>query len=590
MSKNIGQLHVTIRAATVRERPCGNGGWRGTAPVAPLRSRLRFIVLILALAWGGACRVACAANELGPGGEVINGAGAEDAADESNKYLGSVYKDEVAGIVIAPPAGSRVVARAGRELMSFVNEAKQWVGSVQSLTLKDKMDVKQYMQQSVDALNKEFRGVQIDDRKEIQFQTFEAGRLTTKFSGGEGGKGQTGKITLYRQDLVVRTGDNQFMLLTMYTPLKDRAEAEKTFDAMIKSFVILDKKVVAEKRYAASLLGKKWLADRSAEELKTKLSSTPQVFRIQVGGMGGKPGSDVGFVRFDAMEKQQKEGPGVMLVVSTRTWPADGAVQGANIAFWRYKRDGKEDRPGYSTWENSTKYLKRGENLPGGKYTFWYTEFGILMEEGNTRLDEATLKELQKEREDLLQRRDIPADRIPPAIEPIQKMNHLIVSYAGDPTQGFNDPNKGTDVRIPEIRPAVLPKILEYTWTRVVDLSKPSEMLFVVYNSATRKLAMRTFSVVGPSVITLDGRSVSCVKCTDEMESASTTLWVDGSGKVLKMLTSDQSMLSSAAWDDVAKMWRTREEFGVWERGAGTGMGVEGGGGGRGGPSLGGLL
>jgi len=33
--------HKTIRAATVRERPCGSGGGGGTAPVASSRSRLR---------------------------------------------------------------------------------------------------------------------------------------------------------------------------------------------------------------------------------------------------------------------------------------------------------------------------------------------------------------------------------------------------------------------------------------------------------------------------------------------------------------------------------------------------------------------
>ena len=507
---------------------------------------------------------------------LIGGSGSiakANAVEESSPYLGNLHKDEVAGIIIAPPTGAKVFERAELSLMSFVHEEKQWGGSVMSVMLKEKMNISKYMTQSVVKLSETFRGVRVVSSNELKFQKFDAGRLTTTLEaevsavgGGKGGAKE--KIALFRQDLIVQQGENQFMLLTMSTPVKDRAEAEQTFEAMIKTFVILNKDEVGKKRWAAMQEGKKWLAKRSADELKGKLIAVPQVFRIKLAGVRGGGSSDVGFLRFDEMEKDQQEGKGVMVVVSTRTWLDEESVQNANIAFWRYTNDGRAVRQGYSSWENRNASLKYGKEYPGGKYEFWVTEYGKLIEEANTRLDAATIEMLKKEREALLQRRDIPANQIPPAIEPIQKVNRLQVSYAGDRMQDFTNNNKGIDRGIPdmEFRPAVLPKILEYTWPRVVDLTKPSEMMFVVYNSAASQLTYRFLAVVGPTVIKLDGQNVNCFKCTDETDGKGWTYWVDANGKILKGLSTDQATIEPTTQAEMERLWGRRKEYGTWPK------------------------
>src|SRR5689334_12016242 len=94
-------------------------------------------LMLLALA---APALAAPVIELGPNGE-----GLDVPADDPSRYLGNLYKDEAAGFEIAPPAGARIINRSGLELVSFVRDDKQWGGSVQAVTIKVAMNVKQYM-------------------------------------------------------------------------------------------------------------------------------------------------------------------------------------------------------------------------------------------------------------------------------------------------------------------------------------------------------------------------------------------------------------------------------------------------------------
>jgi hypothetical protein len=141
-------------------------------------------------------------------------------------------------------------------------------------------------------------------------------------------------------------------------------------------------------------------------------------------------------------------------------------------------------------------------------------------------------------------------------IEPRATMH---VTWQGDPTQVFNDEqSRGLDMQVPAEAPAVLPKILEYAWPRVVDLSKPTEMSFVVYNSQARKPALRTLSVKGKEKVMINGREVEAIRCTDELDPGSTTLWVDGTGKILTMRTSDQTVLTPTTVEEMQALWKNK--------------------------------
>jgi hypothetical protein len=343
---------------------------------------------------------------------------------------------------------------------------------------------------------------------------------------------------------------NQFIALEYFTPLKDKAEATATFDAMVDSFEIFDKEQVAKRRVLAIEAGKKWLAQRTAEELKAKLLPD-QLFRVKVAG------KDIGYMLFKELEVRQAESLGIRLGIISKTFFSEGRdVEALNLAFWAYSHDDKgAPRPAYSEWENKSKTLATGKQYPGGQYVFWVKEAGTLNEEGGSPIPESVRKELEQERQALIRKKVLTPSQMPPPITESLKQSHLIVTYMGDPTQDFHEANKGINVVIPDFRPAVLPKILEYTWPRLTDLTKPSEMTFAVFNSTSRKMTLRTFSVIGSERIRVQGKLTDSVKCTDEMDNTGTTLWVDNTGRILKMLTSDQTLMEPTTIGTMQELW-----------------------------------
>ncbi len=453
------------------------------------------------------------------------GGGRDDSgnSEDLGQYLGSIYKDEIAGIKIAPPAGSRVINRAGLDLVSFVNDAKQWGGSVRMSIVKDKMTVDDYLSSTVQELGRSFRGVQVLESRDLTFQGHKAGRLSASMEADMGaapgqGKGQT--VALYRQQLIVQMGDNQFIVLMLYVPLKDRDSATTTFNAMVGTFEILDQMALAKKRAEGAAAGKEWLTKRTADGLRATLNPQPQYFRVKVGG------ADIGFLRFDEIETNREATKGIQVTVTSRTFNPDGSgLTAQNVEYWAYSGALPPDRrSNYSAWTNTAEQTMNQPNIPAAKQTFWVRELGTSQIEGISRFSPEELADLQKQREEMLKDKNLPSDKIPPPIEVPVKQYHVHVNFEGDNLQAAKPP---FDARITMDHPAVLLTTLEYLWPRGVDLSKPSQMVFVVYSTTQKKLVFRTLSVEGKDHIVINKQGVDCVKCLDEMDPASTTMWVD---------------------------------------------------------------
>ena len=137
-----------------------------------------------------------------------------NSGEDLGQYLGPIYKDEVAGIKIAPPVGSRIINRAGLDLVSFVNDAKQWGGDVQMVMVKQKMSIADYLTSTAGELGKTFRDVQVIDSRELTFQGHDAGRISISMQaelGAIAGKKNTGGpaeiVSLFRQQLVVQLAE-----------------------------------------------------------------------------------------------------------------------------------------------------------------------------------------------------------------------------------------------------------------------------------------------------------------------------------------------------------------------------------------------
>ncbi len=499
-----------------------------------------------------------AATPLGPDGRPMAGA-AEAAPDDAAMLLGPTYKDERAGIRMSPPTGARMISRAGLELVSYVQDQKQWNGSVERVILKEPLNAAQYAKTLAADLSNNYRGVQILDSRDLTMAGKDASRVAASMEGTATKTGAS--IPFYRQWLLIHTGQQEFVAMTLFTPLRDKAQATRTFDAMVANFELLDPAKVEVLRKKAVDVGRTWLAQCTAEQLLAKMNNQPQLFRMKINN------EDVGYIQFSeyadpppAIKSAVVGLHGFFLAVDSRSFPRGDArvlaVFGHNMAYWSYSKDRSGvEQPFHSVWDNLTTTNAIDPSHPGQGMAFWLREAGVLDREGS-RIPAEDLARLKKQREEMVRQGDPAAKLPPPVIEPRFTIH---VTWQGDVTQIFNDDqSRGIEAVIPNEAPAPLPKVLEYTWPRLVDLTKPSEMSFVVYNSAARKLALRTLSVKGNERVTINGRPVDAIKCTDELDPGSTTLWVDSTGKILMMRTSDQTVLTPTTAEEMQGLWKNR--------------------------------
>jgi hypothetical protein len=537
------RFHVSVLlvAATMAAASVAHAG----APAAPSRATAAAPAPVPAAS--GTPSTPAGARPQIDGATLVNRNPVEDSA-----FLGAVYKSEAEGFRIAPPAGSRIIKRSGIDLMSFVVDSKSWGGSVQRIVLDQVMSLEDFVKTTKNELTTggTFKGVQILDEKYLRKDNYPTARLNLSMEAELGpaipqamaekmGIKQataTERVALYRQQLIARIKDNQFMVLIMYTPLKDRADAAKVFDMVVGQYQLFDPVAMKDRRKQAADAGKAWLAKQSADQFVPKLILQPAYYRMLVGG------KDVGYVRFDENNKEpnpkggaglvdaeRDNRKGVVLHINSRSFPDDGQViYGQNEAFWSFsKSPSGKALPDYSCWINLSK-IRALQQVPahqlrGGQPTVqvvtpWMQETGTLSQ----------------------------AD----------KPHRLLVTLTGDATQKLP---QGVDQIIPAEATAPLPKFLEYTWTRLVDLTKPSEMSFFVFDSAGTKLALRNLIVTGQKeVVTIDGQAVACYKCIDEVDPNSTTIWTDKDGRIQMMCTSDQSIMIPTTEAAMTAKWSSR--------------------------------
>ncbi len=100
-----------------------------------------------------------------------------------------------------------------------------------------------------------------------------------------------------------------------------------------------------------------------------------------------------------------------------------------------------------------------------------------------------------------------------------------------------------------------LPRGMAWLLRRMVDLSKPGSYAFATYNGRKGNFNMRTFTVIGPEQIEAGGRKVNAIRVTDQLtaESQAADMWVDSSGKLLIMKTSDGLVMETASENAVER-------------------------------------
>ena len=360
-------------------------------------------------------------------------------------------------------------------------------------------------------------------------------------------------IPLLRQELMVQTATNQYMVLTFFSPLTEKDEAITVFNAMVGSFELLDRKAIEARRVAAVKVGQDWLAHIHAEDLVGKLVTEPQMFRIKI------ENKDVGYLRIDEIADASRDGfKGILVLANSRTFPANGSlILGSNEAFWAYHNQGGKlgELPSYSTWANKSGTQTPGDashrvrpqpqpqsaeihpgqiirgvaELPPTGVVKWNEEVGTLQ----------------------LSMHPVPVNN---TIEfrPLYELNVVVMANTQDAGSAQSEPLKAY---IKPDMPAPFPKPLEYLWPRLVDLTKESQMAMLVFNSGQNKLGLRILTVGKQEIITVDSNPVRVTRLTDEMGASSTTMWVDSKGVIQMMRTSDGTVLLPTTEEEMRKLW-----------------------------------
>lgn len=446
---------------------------------------------------------------------------APPAPSADTGLLGPTYRDEPNGFEINPPAGSRLVQKAGAEALSFVQEQKQFGGTVTLSTTGPDSEhpngvftLKEMLDLAATDLSAAAHNVKVNESRETTASGKPAGLLSMALElDGDNGT----RVPLLKQQLIVRAAPTHFVTLTLVAPLAAKEEATQLFSAMAGTLTLLDHKELAKRRLNAIKAGKAWFDALSAESLVPKLSKSPRMFRILVNN------KDVGYVEY-LEDKTDREGyKGVTITCRSRSFPSNGSVISAgNSSFWAFTQQPKTIAH-YSSWNNlsTTNFPALNPDSPQAQ---------IL---NNVNGEIGTLQ-LENDAEGV-------------------RVYGITITRTG--SSGGLTQDLGTLHWTIPVDSSPLPKLLEILWPRLVDLTKPTEMGFVCFNAATSKLALRMLSVKGPDTITIDGRKTPCIRLADEITPNINTMWVDDAGVMLMLRSSDGTLLIPTTQDAMERLW-----------------------------------
>lgn len=136
-------------------------------------------------------------------------------------------------------------------------------------------------------------------------------------------------------------------------------------------------------------------------------------------------------------------------------------------------------------------------------------------------------------------------------------VNGLIVCQIDDGTKISTQKKPGVP------KDMYLPRALGYMLPRLVDLKTPGAYTFAAYTTETNDLDMRTLTVAGPERIEIAGQTVECVKLMDQLSMADepATVWVDSTGRLLRMETAEGLVIESASREAVLQKYPNAESL-----------------------------
>ncbi len=465
--------------------------------------------------------------------------------------LGPIWRDDANGFEIRPPPRAKGFGRVGLDLATFEVGIKHWGITVHLSYLKNPTQVTELLDATLAQTRHDFTHV-----RELRKQTFSsnghpAGELIVQFTAISNKQ----PISLLRQQFMVQKTPSEYYVVTFFSPTDHAPKVIATFDTIIKTFKLLNRRQIAIERLAAVAAGKKWLRKQTAEKLLPLLSHHPRLFRVQLHHM------DVGYVRLDEYVGKQDGFSGLFVSTNSRTFLPKGVILlGKAVQFWALSKqpDLKGPPIDFAEWleeseslfpiknkslalaqqvrlvidpkTHTAHYVRIPSPYPNDE-VHWETELGT-QQTGFYPV----YNKLGQASDQVIYRCDIAVAR---------DSDHYI------PGQ----PNRPLRYSIGPGMPATLPPALTYLWPRLVDLQSKTSMAFLVFNSRLSRMGLEILKTHGPQTIRINYHKKLAYRVTEQLDPGITTMWVDSHGRLLKMVSADGSVWLPTTAAQMKQMW-----------------------------------
>ena len=102
-----------------------------------------------------------------------------------------------------------------------------------------------------------------------------------------------------------------------------------------------------------------------------------------------------------------------------------------------------------------------------------------------------------------------------------------------------------------------LPRAMGGLLPRLIDLGKAESYAFATYTSSANSFDMRTFTVVGPDRVEIDGKDTEAIRVTDRVaeDTEPATLWLDAKGDLLLMESPDGLTMRRSSRSEVRRLF-----------------------------------
>jgi hypothetical protein len=291
-----------------------------------------------------------------------------------------------------------------------------------------------------------------------------------------------------------------FLVLTVAGPLNLKAQMGQTMSAVLATLEVTDPDEAIKQRKEAMANGEALLQKFSDEKHKVQITLTPENWFLM--SLKDKP---IGFMKVVQSQSRQAGMEGYEVT----TWAMSQVPGDKPRLYKRY------------LFVSPTGDLERwGEQLQvgSGKDSSVFVQGGTMA--------------------------DMIADRNQ------KKPVRMIKCDVGDDQR-----TKSQRKILGDVKGIYLPYAYGVLLPRVVDLKQPRLYLFATYAADKNDFDMRTFTVAGPSKITMAGKEVDAVKISDKAseDAEPVQMWVDPEGDLLRIQSDDGLLIEKSTHEAVLR-------------------------------------